>query len=391
MKATLLAAPVAAPDCQLALEACVVATVTGGWPQRPRLAGLILAGSLARREGSWLARDRGVTLLGDAELFCVLAKGAPPPRALLRRLEDRIRAILAVQAITAKVSLIAVHPRYLRTLPPGIFGYELRHTGRVLWGDPALLALPPDYPPQMLPRADAWRLLANRIVELLPAAAGAPPPAFTPEASYPWIKLYLDIGTSLLVFAGAYAPTYAARCRGLPSASKVWGGLTPERLHSMEASTAWKLAPTEDCSALAGAGDFRGRALAAAAALWDWELAQLTGAAPGTRREQLWQRWLRQQSRRARWRGWASALRHGGAAPRQWPRWLAMGLRASPRHWVYEAAAELAFAAAVPTRAAIARGAAGLPLRPEPQPASAVTLARAVVANYHRLLEVTRS
>lgn len=138
--------------------------------------------------------------------------GGLPDREQLAGVERRIEGDLLDQGVTADVSLTAVGLGYLRWLPPHIFGYELQLTGRVLWGDATILRQIPPIHRQQIPAEDAWRLLANRILELLPTAlAGRAKASWSPEDAYPWVKLHLDMATSYLVFRGAYAPTYTAR------------------------------------------------------------------------------------------------------------------------------------------------------------------------------------
>ncbi|MGH9478216.1 MAG: hypothetical protein ACRD1A_03210 [Terriglobales bacterium] len=371
------------------LEGAIVEGVSRCWPaEAAPLRALVLAGSLAREEGSWLPRGAGTVLLGDAELLCVVPDGArlPPPDALapmLARVDERLHEL----GISAHVTFTPVGERYLRTLPAHIFGYELRHTGRVLWGDANCLALIPGCSATELPRSDAWRLLTNRVVELLPAL-GRPAGSAVSEL-YPWVKLYLDMATSYLVFTGGYVPGYARRAERLRQACGRDAWATPALVRQVEACTAWKLAPTAQAPELFDESGFRARALERAERLWCWELEQMTAAPPGTPRPELWRRWLRQQPGRSRWRGWMSAWRHGGAPARQAARWLWMARRASPRHWIYEAAAEAAFAP--PTSARLQSCAACLPYPPMFSPRQPSELAGAVVDNFQRLVESTRA
>lgn len=383
MSATVL--PGALPSAQSAqLESIIVDAVERHWPTAAagRLRALVLAGSLARWEGSWLPQARGSVLLGDAELIYVLPDVAPLPRPdAVAELMTHIHRGLDAAGLTADVSLTPARGSYFRTLPPHIFGYELRQTGRVLWGDAGCLADIPACTAQDLPREDAWRLLCNRLVELLPSLWPAAPMA---PSIYPWVKLYLDMATSYLVFAGNYAPSYRERAQRLQRGSR-GGWATPDFIRLVETCTAWKLDPAG--AAATPEGEIRARALDFAQRLWCWELEQMTGAPVGTARPELWRLWLARQPWRARLRGWASAVRHGGAGPRLASRWLRLALRASPRHCIYEAAAELAFNPHPDLRAC----AASLPFPTVPAAADPAHLAGAVLDNFHRLAQSTRA
>lgn len=370
-------------------QAILAAVVTDDLRREASLRALVLAGSMARRESGWLLGSGGAILLGDAELLCVLQDRAPWPQPAERMAwRERLQARLWREGLQASVSLTPVRARYLRTLPPHLFGYELRTTGRVLWGDPHVLDEAPQFQVSDLPREDAWRLLTNRLIELLPSAAASEPPR-TPQQVYPWVKLYLDMATSYLLFAGAYAPSYRVRSQRMRAQFEAQGRDNPGWVTSalvaqVEACTAWKLDPHADITTLFRRG-FRAHALAAARQLWLWELQQLTGS-PAVEASVLWQRWLHQHSFAARLRGWASAVRHDGLpSPRYWPRWLRLAAHATPRHCVYEAAWTLLWRdrLASPPRAAA--------LLPLPQPPGTTGLASAVLANYQRLVAQTRA
>ncbi|MGN6594053.1 MAG: hypothetical protein ACTHJX_14240 [Terriglobales bacterium] len=395
-----LALPASSARLSELLERVVVSATLKHWPPAGApLRALILAGSLARWEGSWV-EDGGVgILLGDAELLCLLPDSAAPFRPAARRaLEEQVMEHAAREGIRADITLTPVRERNLRTLPAHLFGHELRQTGRVLWGDPQALTLVPEHAARWLPRVDAWRLLANRLVEVLPAAMAAEPTAASPWGFYPWVKLYLDMATSYLIFAGEYAPSYGARAgrlRGLverraPDGGAESGILTRAFAQQVEACTAWKLSPDADIGRVFGPG-WRGRALRDAHALWIWEMQQLTTTQSASRSE-LWDGWLRRQPLRARLRGWASAMRHvGGRRPGLWPRWLRLAWRASPRHWIYQAAMDLLYTPPAAHDEALARMAARLPLPPPLPPRSAAELADRVLHNFHRLAHSTRA
>lgn len=346
--ASVLAMPASRPGQRLR---SALASLAGATALGERVRAIILAGSLARGEGSWMRDGQGWRLLGDVDVLLVARDDRHPPGAdQLAEWKAGAEAAAAAAGLSVSVSLNLAFARHLQALPPHIFGYELRETGKVIWGAPDVLQTVPPVSPGMIPLEDAWRLLANRIVELLPYRDGGDGAAASPHDIYPWIKLYLDMATSYLVFVRNYQPSYAARvhclrecARRRTTASAEGSFITPAFVEQVAACTAWKLSPASACPRLAQPG-FRRQAVADADALWRWELARLTGAPAGLPRAELWSRWLSRQRRRDRWRGWASAFRHGGrGAWRLWPRWFALAGVASPRTLVYEAATELLF------------------------------------------------
>src|SRR5690349_17530925 len=77
------------------------------------LRAVVLTGSVARDEGTFVTTGTGSTLLGDAEFFAVFEDGrALPASADLRLVEGRIAQRLQGHGVTARVSVSAVHARY---------------------------------------------------------------------------------------------------------------------------------------------------------------------------------------------------------------------------------------------------------------------------------------
>jgi hypothetical protein len=374
---------------------------------RERLRAVVLAGSLARDEGTFVETERGRRLLGDAELLLVFDDGiTPPPAADLALIRDQIEARLRRRGLRAEIALSAVGRAYLRRLPPSIFAYELRASGEAVAGEASVLGLIPKFPAADIPREDAWRMLANRLVEQL---AGTDEllderAILSPEAHYRTVKLYLDMTTSLLVFAGAYAPTYGERADNLARLAK-WSGTTtwPFPLapfaEQVAAVTRWKLSGgslvTEARRLLWE------RAIDYAEALWHWELGRLTDPERADSPAALMALWMRRQPWSTRVRGWAHVVRARGwhRSWPLWPRWLRQASHGSPRHLVYRAASTLVFelrATAGQRRSLsdLRRLARDLPLATWPgQPGrdSLGSLAAAILANYRSFVMETRA
>jgi len=423
------------------------------------LLSIILTGSLARDEATWAGEGSRSVALGDAEFMLVFREGTRLPRCTdLEALQERVESALNQRGVTCSVSLNAVSPDYFRKLPPHIFTYELRTCGRVVWGDHNVVSLVPAFAVSDILREDAWRLLANRMIEQLACHAADPqaePIGETPglgkdrrgRTPYRLAKLYLDMATSFLVFAGAYEPTYrgraqrlrelAGRCTGdvLTVASSSATGSLPFPLRDfadrVSDFTRFKIGeagcpiddeiPAPTRSLVESAWDY-------ARLLWRWELNLLVTSKtdpPDPSLESalphddsaLIESLMRCQTIRERLRGWLYVVRASGwlCAWRFWPRWVRLGRRGSPRYCVYRAASELAVAlpgilkaqsagpipgttGAAPTSEAHDLDADGvcswLPLVPESTGTGidqARLLAQAVLWNYDRFLKGTRA
>ena len=383
-----------------------------------QLRAVILTGSLARDEAT-ATEDQGLwRLLGDAEFLVVFHESGRLPSAadvehVRRQLEDSLARI----SVEGHVSLSTVHPGYLRKLKPHIFAYELKACGRVIWGDPEILSLIPIFSPADIPLEDAWRLLCNRMIEQLEVVhdlndAGE---ALRRRIHYPTIKLYLDMVTSYLLFAGAYEPTYRARARRLrdladaavPNADIPFP--LAELADRVTACTSAKLSGLDSDGLVfdqdEGNLGFWEESLAYARQLWRWELRRLTGLGDHVSDRVLWQCWMERQPVREKLRGWLSVLRRldGHGSWRDWARWGRRSWHASPRYWVYAAASELCFR--LPTLILSDGGAGGngnceelFRFLPETRQAAGCTgrpgwqaLASEILWNYHRFLAETRA
>jgi hypothetical protein len=399
----------AAAGLQAAISAAVVAACVDAFGDRLR--GIVLTGSLARREATFVRDSAGWNALGDAEFFVVFEQRcALPGAAQTESVRQEAERTLTGDGICCHIDLSPVHPEYLRGLQPHILAYELRECGQVVWGDPGLLSLIPPFPASAIFLEDAWRLLSNRMVEYLAVAADLLQPGrpLPPAAFYRTAKLYLDTATSFLLFAGEYEPTYAgraARLRRLAAAPRP--NMDPPFPLDAFADrvtfcTAFKLRGPgyreADAAAFQGeqAGVFWRDAVVYARRLWRWELRRLTGSAQGLSDRELMRAWMRRQPLHRRLRGWASVLRRCGWARswRFWPRWVRLAAVGAPRYWVYTAAAELCFG--------LPEGQAGkqpdlkklqswLPLvdTGDTRPLGWPELCGQVAENYHMFLETT--
>jgi hypothetical protein len=152
------------------------------------------------------------------------------------------------------------------------------------------------------------------------------------------------MATSLLLFAGQYAPTYRARMEQLENLSTHTAGLPLDMckfIARVRQCTELKLRPEQANLPFS----FWADAIADAKALWKWELEKLRARRRGfpslVRGDQCigcesFSQWLR---------GWLHLLRHAGwhRSWRSWPRWLRLSAHGSPRYLIYWAAARWFF------------------------------------------------
>jgi hypothetical protein len=305
------------------------------------LGAVVLTGSLARNEASYLLKDGRAILLSDAEAVVVLHDGAPlPSRQATQSLCGLAEQCLEARGVRIHVSLSVVHGSYLRRLPPCIYSYELRACGLVLYGEPGVLEQIPIYAASGLSREDAWRTLSNRLVEQMEAdveiGAGD-------ALCYRSIKLCLDLASSLLVFFGRFEAGYRTRLSRMEEFALTPGaGQLPipiaEFLALLRLCTTAKLQP----EVVADPGAVLAEQITRWAwQAWLWELERMTGSDTGAGAEDMIGVFGRSLGGERLLRGWLFAVRRAGwlhSAP-YWTKWLWLLTRKlTPRHAVYLAA-----------------------------------------------------
>jgi hypothetical protein len=380
-----------------------------------RLRAVVLTGSLARGEETVKIEAGYRRVLGDAEFLLIFHEGVGLPNsAAIQALQKDVEQAVERQQIRCKIELSAVHPIYLQRLPKHVFSYELRSNGRVIWGDLTILSQIPAFRSQDILWEDAWQMLCNRLIELLenPADFAGEGIDRTGPLHYRTAKLCIDMATSLLIFARAYTPTYRGRERNLNRLAcesrdpSKWPFDLRIFAEQVSACTALKLSedlPPGDPLRISWEN-----VVLCARQLWRWELEQLTRSReqnPICDREMLL-RWARLQSPAKRLRGWIYVLRKCGwhRSWRNWPRWMRLAWRASPRYWVYAASNDLLqrLPALLSAESGLEEAHSGLralwgclPVVRRPQNLGTAeewqALAAEITWNYHEFLERTRA
>ena len=310
-----------------------------------RLKALILTGSLARDEATWQQTAQGIHFLSDAEFIVIVKDKAEIPSPELVTLvcsgaEEELRN----KGVFCKLSFGAVHEAFLSRLGETIFGYELLTCGEVLYGDPDLLRNRSRYVTRVS-EEDAWRMLANRTVELLEIVAEPieDAAALSEAAQYRLTKLYCDMATSILVFKQEFVAGYQARSNKLCDLDE--RGLLSDLPFEVDwfvglvaRCTEYKIAHVWDGPSPFTSRDSVWQAIAVLRSLWAWELSRMHGVAVSSP-EAMQQLHMRKQSWMPRLRGWAFVVRRQGAREslRHGLPWLRLLRCASPRYCVYTA------------------------------------------------------
>jgi hypothetical protein len=307
----------------------------------PTLRAVVLTGSLARNEASYTLREGRAVLQSDVEAMVVLQDGAAlPSRHSSEALCQLAQSYLADRGVSVEVSFSVVHSTYLLELPPHIYSYELRACGVVLYGEPRILGLIPDYAAADLSREDAWRLLSNRLIEQMVASQGKEAATAT---RYRSVKLCLDLASSLLVFFGRFEAGYRPRLHcmeelALTAEAQQLPIAMDEFMPLVRLCTSVKLSPEVEVDLGEG---FPSRMTRWAWQVWLWQLHRMTGCGDTVDAEQMVRNFGRSQGKKKLLRGWLYAVRRTGwlGSACYWPKWLLLFIAGlTPRHAIYLAA-----------------------------------------------------
>jgi hypothetical protein len=281
-----------------------------------RAEALVLAGSMARGEASVLRTENGLVCLSDME-FLLAVKNRRKARQRMRavrELTEQVTEEAASRGLECSFEFSPTLLSYFRTARPCIFATEVYRHGQVVWGDPTLLQTMPD---ASIPKMDALYLVCNRMIEQLAWRAricGDDRPVADGLFAYSLVKTYIDLGTSLLVFADSYESTYARRAKRLASLRDlVSEGIADFDLllDKIAANSSLKLQPTKELldpipkdEALSRWAELARFVLR----VWQWEVRQLANGTSGDEAAQV-VHFARNCSPWERFRDWAKLAR----------------------------------------------------------------------------------
>ena len=311
---------------------------------------LILTGSVARGEVTALVTDNGLYCLSDMEFLVAVRDRSNWKRRAgeISNISQGLEKQAAERGLTCTFEFTPALERYFRNVRPSIFGYELRCHGKTLWGDHAYHQAIPAFTADEIPKLDAFYLICNRMVEQLDWWARLQQTQqgdATKGFAYSLVKTYIDLATSLLVFVGDYAPTYASRSERLDSLKPVLVNDLQDYevlVDRISTSTAMKLNPTSDLLEPLSKTESLHRWQQLAHSMmdvWQWEL-QTLQETKNTASESIRECFVRGATLSDQLREWARFARN---AIRRRPRDLfrARWLRGVPRHMLYVEAADL--------------------------------------------------
>ena len=106
----------------------------------PAVISLVLHGPYARDEGGWYTTPGGKIRPYNRFRVVMITKSRLPVQAMRNAADDMARAVHI-----RHVNLHRLHPSKLPSLPPFIFNYDLKYSGRVFFGDETVLQNIPAY------------------------------------------------------------------------------------------------------------------------------------------------------------------------------------------------------------------------------------------------------
>lgn len=359
---------------------------------------IILTGSLSRGEATFVRDGAGWRALGDATFLVIFDE---PANINTAEIEKVIESYLLSQEIKCKIVVVWSTASALSKMKPHIYAYELRERGIVVWGDPFVLGLMPQFTAEEIPVEDGWWFLCNRIIEQLETAAKTEQSHDTDAGvQYRIAKLYLSMAACYLLTIGQYEPSYQDRA---------------QRLRKLATSTVLPPCPislqrfsqlVSECTLLKVHGETTGifgqfpqwrDAVSDAESMWRWTLSRILGSNPNSSRSELLAQLAKRQPLLARAKGWVrAAVVHRAVFWRNCFRWSQLACSASPRYLVYGVAGDLFFGAQDGeslTQDQLVAIAAKLPLSHcgGEQQLSWRKVAMMIADNFHGLVESTRT
>ncbi len=263
--------------------ACVLPSVRAA--AGDSLEAIVLSGSHATGEAVWASHDGRRVSLSDLDLYVILRDEAavatarhslrfPPTDVLLH----------SGLAGPAEAGFVTLEGLARMSARPGTV--ELVRSGRVIEGDPGLLARLPRWEPTAISPEERLRLLENRAFELLWARLVGSSGLDALRAHHAVLKCVLDLASSRALARGELPASAAARVAlatelGEPAGSPSWlAGAWPGLAPLWRAAVAWREGGAVACSREAFRADWRAAARGWAAAWWAESAAMSTASDP---------------------------------------------------------------------------------------------------------------
>ena len=186
----------------------------------PHIRAIVLYGGYAREEGGWFRDDGGRWCpYNDYDILLVVDRRSLPDD--LERTGNAMSRRLGVRWLDIRETSYSE----LRRAKPTVLNYELRGTGKVVWGDPDALEAIPRFDASRLTLRDAEQLCFTRAWTFLGGltAEGWSVPYYGDDARFfrnQMAKAWLAVVDALLLSKGTFAGTQGARVQLLHEAFK---------------------------------------------------------------------------------------------------------------------------------------------------------------------------
>ena len=137
---------------------------------------LVLGGGFARGEGTVKVKDGIVYPINDYDFFIITNKPISIPKEKLNKISlDLSKRITSTDfsytsssnVVNFYVDLRNMTVKELTKLPPLIKYYEMKHSGRIVYGSEDVLNAIPNYEIKQIPKQDGVRFLFNRMSLLI--------------------------------------------------------------------------------------------------------------------------------------------------------------------------------------------------------------------------------
>lgn len=219
---------------------------------------VVLVGGFGRGEGSILLDQKKILPLNDYDIY--LISEAEIGEDVLNETANGIEKAVGSQGFSlyeasAKdfyFDLRCIQVDKLKTLPPFIKYYEMRHASRIIWGNDYRYLIP-DYKPSDLPISEGVRFILNRLSSIflwnpyMPQRLDGWQDWEHRVFFYDISKLYIECTTILCQLIKVYVPTYQGRLSNLENSWKIKCGSLdrkfPDLINRIKNYTQMKLDP----------------------------------------------------------------------------------------------------------------------------------------------------